>query len=143
MLWSRLIRRTGGPGRVAKAALVAGTLSGLPSTLLALARGTSPLAATRAAGALAGRSSLRRGALVHAAVSLGWTAVLAAALGSRPPRPTIETLLLGLAAGSGIAVVDLGLIGRRVPEIAALRPGDQVLDHLLFGVMAVAALERA
>src|SRR6185295_8877081 len=75
------------PTEVVRAAAVAAVVSGAPSTLHAVITGRSPLAAVRAAAALlpgrVPRSSvaeLGTGLAVHAAISLGWTAVLAAAL---------------------------------------------------------------
>jgi hypothetical protein len=70
----------------------------------------------------------------HAALTAGWTVVLAAALPRRP------SLLAGAAAGLAIAALDLGVVGRRIPAVAALDPGPQILDHLAFGVVVALAL---
>jgi hypothetical protein len=75
-----------------------------------------------------------RGGLAHVAITLFWTAVLAAVLPKR--RPVVE----GLAAGVGIAALDLGVVGRHFPDIGALDAGPQVLDHLAFGVVAAVVL---
>jgi hypothetical protein len=124
--------------RVARAAVVAGTLSGLPSTVWALATGRDPLEATYAAGRMLLPAETRptrlvaAAALVHGALSVGWTAVLA----SRPRQ--------GLLAGAAIAVLDLGaahaLGSARFAAVRDLPVVPQVADHLAFGVLAVAAL---
>ena len=119
---------------VVLAAAVAGTVSGAPSTPHALATGRSPLAAARAAGALLGKESLVRGAIAHVAITLWWVAVLAAVL------PRGREVPGGLAAAFGIHGLDMGLIGRRVPAIAALPQVPQLLDHLVFGVATGATL---
>ena len=68
------------------AGVIAGTVSGLPSTLHAVLTGRDPLAAARAAGNLvlpaeaAPVRLLVAGAAVHTAVSLGWGTVLGVAL---------------------------------------------------------------
>ena len=105
-------------------------LSGGPSTVITLARRQNLLDSTRAAGTLLGKRSLVRGGIAHVGITLLWTAVLAVVLPRR--RPVVE----GLAAGAAIAVLDLGVVGRRFPEIGALDPVPQVLDHLAFGVVA-------
>ena len=99
-----------------------------------MARRQNLLDSTRAAGTLLGRRSLVRGGLAHVLITLFWTAVLAAVLPRR--RPVAE----GLAAGAAIAAMDLGVIGRHFPEIGALEPLPQVLDHLAFGVVASVVL---
>jgi hypothetical protein len=124
------------------AGAVAGVVSGLPSTLHALATGRDPLAAARAAGNLllpadaASRALLLAGGITHAVLSLGWGTVLAMAV-----RRTSLPLATGLAGGAAIAAVDLGLvahgpIGRRWPLIRALPVAPQVADHLAFGAVA-------
>lgn len=114
--------------------MAAGLLSGAPSTVITLARGEDVFESTRAAGTLLGKRSLLRGGLAHAAITVFWTGVLALALPCR--RPVAE----GVAAGAAIAALDLGVIGRRFPDIGALDAGPQVLDHLAFGVVASVAL---
>jgi hypothetical protein len=120
-----------------RAAAVAGVVSGAPSTVVTLAGGRSPRATVEAAGALVGRPTVVAGALVHAGISLGWAIVLAALLPRRRP------LLAGAAAGLAIAALDLGTVGRRVPAIRALPTGPQVADHVAFGVVAAAVIDRA
>jgi hypothetical protein len=117
------------------AAAVAGTISGLPSTLVALARRQPVLDSTRAAGTLVGRRGVLPGAAVHATISAGWTAVLLRML------PRRHSVAIGAAAGLGIGLVDLGVIGRRLPAIRNLRLGPQLADHVVFGA-AVGAMAR-
>lgn len=112
--------------------MVGGIVSGAPSTVHALVTGRGVLTAARAAGALLGKPGLGRGLLAHAGTSLGWGALLGVTLPRRYP------LAAGALAGLAIAAFDLGIVGRRVPAIAALPQGPQVLDHVLFG-MAVGA----
>jgi hypothetical protein len=131
--------------RVLHAAVLAGAFSGVPSTAWAVARGEDPLAATRAAGrmlrpgASAGPRVLAAAAIVHAALSLGWTAVLAAVL------PRRRTVLAGALAGAGIGALDLGFARAwrhhpRLSAVAALPAGPQLADHVAFGALAGAAL---
>ena len=77
--------------------------------------------------------------LAHSALSIGWAAVLAGLL------PRRHTAAWGAAAGLGIAALDLGLVGRRLPAIRQLPVGPQVADHLAFGLVvgAVLAARRA
>jgi len=110
-------------------------LSGVPSTAHALVTGADPLAATRAAGTLLGRPTVPRGLAAHAALTVGWTAVLTAAL-RKPPR-----VARGAAAGALIAALDLGLVGRRFPAISALPTLPQVADHLAFGALVGVTLD--
>ena len=119
---------------VLRAAVVASVLSGAPSTLHALVTRRPLLAAPRAAGELLGRTGLARGALAHAGMTLGWTMVLGATL---PPRRRVAW---GMAAGLGIAALDLGIARRRYPAIAALPQGPQVADHVAFGALVGATL---
>ena len=125
---------------VVAAAVVAGALSGAPSTVWALRRGDDPLAAARAAGSLVvgagGPSALRMAAAVpvHAALSLGWAAVLARTL------PRRHEPAWGVLGGAAVAALDLGLIGRRIPAIAALPQAPQWADHVAFGAAVGATL---
>lgn len=121
---------------VARAALVAGTFSGAPSTIHALATGASPLAAARAAGELLGRPTLVRGAVAHTAITVGWTTVLAVTL------PRGRTTAWGAAVGGAMAALDLAIADRRYPLIAALPRAAQVADHIAFGALVGATLAR-
>jgi hypothetical protein len=116
------------------AAAVAGTVSGAPSTVLALATGRSPLEAARAAGALLGKESILRGGVAHVAITLWWVAVLAAVL------PRGREVPGGVAAAVGIHGLDMGVIGRRIGPIADLPQLPQLLDHLAFGAATGATL---
>jgi len=108
--------------------LVAGVVSGAPSTAIAIVSGRPVLEAARAAGAVLGRPTLPRGLLAHAAISAGWGVVLTTVLaGRRYP------IAMGAATGAGIAALDLGLIGRRIPAICQLPLLPQVADHLAYG----------
>lgn len=124
------------------AGAVAAVLSGLPSTVDALVRGRDPLEAATAAGTLLlpseGRSGrlLPAAAVVHIALSLGWTLVLAYAL---PRRATVAS---GAAGGLVIAALDLGLVGRGLPRIRALALMPQIADHLVFGAVVGAVVRR-
>ena len=119
------------------AAVVAGTGSGLPSTAHALVTGRSPLAAARAAGALLGRPGLGRGAIAHAVLSVGWSAVLVTVL------PRRHAVAWGALAGLAMAALDLGLADRAVPAVAALPRWPQVADHVAFGALVGAVVRRA
>jgi hypothetical protein len=120
----------------AVAGLIAGAVSGAPSTLWALATGRDPLEATRAAGAilLPGEERpprlLAAAAVVHLAVSLFWASVLPRRLGVRG----------GALAGLAIAAFDLGVIGRRFPAIRALPLAPQLADHAAYGAVVGWAL---
>jgi hypothetical protein len=115
------------------AGAVAAAVSGVPSTLFALAAGHDPLAATLAAGSMVLPSETRRGRLVaaavpvHVTVSLGWAVVLSAAL------PRRRTIALGAVAGLGIAAFDLGVLGRLFPRVRALPLLPQLADHAVYG----------
>jgi len=116
-------------------------VSGLPSTVWAFARGDDPLAAVRAAGTLLPgrrrRPSVLGGTMVHAAVSAFWTAALSVAARRWPLTP-----VRGALAGLAIAALDLGVIGRRYPAIAALDTPAQLADHAMFGAVVVHLLGR-
>lgn len=124
------------------AGLVAGSVSGLPSTTWAVLRGHDALAATKAAGALVLRRETRTAPLllaavpVHLAVSTAWAGVLAVAL------PRGRELLWGAAAGLAIAALDLGLVGRRIPQVRALPQPPQWVDHATFGLVVGIVLAR-
>ena len=126
----------------ARAALPAAALSGLPSTLDALARRRDPLEASLAAGSMLLPREQRRVRLVAAAVpvhlglSFAWTFILSATLPRR--RPIAE----GIVAGLAIAALDLGVAGGLFPRIRKLRPFPQVADHVAFGILVATALVR-
>jgi hypothetical protein len=107
-------------------------VSGLPSTVVTLARRESLLDGARAAGAIVLPNETRTPVLlavavpVHLGLSLGW----AWALAQLPRRGAIFGALAGLA----IAGLDLGVIGRRIPAISALPQGRQWADHIAYGL---------
>jgi len=119
---------------VFRAAAWAAALSGIPSTAHALATGGDPLQAARAAGSILLPQERRAGVLlaaavpVHLGISLCWTLVLQHA-GVRGARA-------GALAGLAIAALDLGLAGRRLPQIHALPVLPQLADHVAFGAIA-------
>jgi hypothetical protein len=132
---SKILRRD-----VVAAGLAGAVLSGVPSTVVTLARGEDVLDGARAAGAILLPRETRTPVLlaaavpVHLALSLGW----AAAIGALPrPGP-----LTGLAAGMVIAAVDLELIGRRIPAIRALPQARQWADHAAYGLVVGQWLRR-
>ena len=124
------------------AGAVAAIVSGLPSTVHALAAGRDPLEATLAAGSILLPNATRRlhlflaAAPVHLSISLGWGLVLARVL---PRRPSVAS---GAVAGLAIAALDLGVIGRRFPRIRALPLVPQLADHIVFGATVAAVLAR-
>jgi hypothetical protein len=111
------------PGDAVAAGLAGAACSAIPSTVWSLVRGEDVLEGGRAAGAMLLRHERRTGVLlaiaapVHLAISLGWAAVMAAALprGGEPVR--------GVVGGIAIATLDLALIGRRIPSIKTLPQG--------------------
>jgi hypothetical protein len=124
------------------AGTVAALGSGLPSTLHALATGVDPLAASAAAGSMVlpheERTSrlLIAAAPVHFGLSLGWGVALAAAL------PRRRTVIAGALAGLMIAALDLRLIGGRFKRIRSLPLAPQVADHVAYGALVGAVLQR-
>lgn len=122
--------------------LAATLLSGLPSTLYALATGADVLEATRAAGAMLTPAGsplpqlLAAAAIAHGAISLFWVLVLTFAL------PRRGTLLWGIAASALIALLDLRVIAPWMfPEVARLAFWPQFADHLMWGACVGATLQ--
>ena len=116
------------------AALVAGLLSGVPSTIHALVTRRPLRVTVAAAGELLGRPSVVRGLAAHTIVTIGWTSVLLAVL------PRTATAAWGAAAGAVIGVADLAIADRRFPAIAALPRLPQLADHVAFGAMVGAVV---
>jgi hypothetical protein len=116
------------------AGLAGAVVSGVPSTAWTLIEGGDPLEGARALGRVVLPRSertavlLAAGAPVHLALSLGWALVFDAVLGPRA-QPLTCTL-----AGLAVAGLDLGLLGRFFPTIAALPQGRQWADHAAFGL---------
>jgi hypothetical protein len=128
--------------RVIHAGLFASVVSGVPSTVVTLARREDVLMGARAAGTLLLPHERRTlpllaaAAPVHLALSLGWAAVLDRAL-PRGGEP-----LTGVLGGLAIAAFDLGVIGRGVPAIRALPQGRQWADHVAYGLAVGAVLAQ-
>jgi hypothetical protein len=126
---------------VLAAGLAGAVVSGLPSTLYTLSKGEDPLEGGRAVGrVLLPREDrtlvlLAAGAPVHLAFSLGWAGVLGAVLPERG-EPVLATL-----GGVAIAGLDLVVLGRFFPPIAALPQGRQWADHVAFGLSVGVVLQ--
>ncbi|HEX4692409.1 MAG TPA: hypothetical protein VH276_17055 [Solirubrobacteraceae bacterium] len=111
-------------------------MSGVPSTLVTLARREPLLDGVRAAGSLlvrdpgAGDAALLAAAVpAHLALSFGWAAVLAEFV---PRGSELPGCVLG---GLAIAALDLGVIAPRwAPRVRALPQGRQWADHVAFGL---------
>jgi len=120
--------------RVLRAAGWAAALSGIPSTVHALATGRDPFEAARAAGTVLLRDEtsperlLAAAVPVHLAISLGWTLAL--------DRAGVRGALRGSIAGLAIAALDLGIAAQRFPRIRQLPLGPQLADHAVFGAIA-------
>jgi hypothetical protein len=125
-----------------EAGLVAAAASGVPSTVVTVARGEDLLESSRAVGAMVLPAEQRTAVLlaaagpVHLALSLGWAAVLGAVL------PRGREPLWGALGGGAIAALDLVVIGRRIAAIRDLPQGRQWADHLAYG-LAVGLVLRA
>jgi hypothetical protein len=136
---SRPVPRTVSDALVAGA--VAAVVSGVPSSVWALATRRPLTEGALAAGSLLLPREQRPTVLVAAAVpvhltlSLGWAFVLTATL-PRRRSPAWATL-----AGLGIAALDLGVIGRRLPRIRALPQPPQIADHLAYGATVGVVLD--
>jgi hypothetical protein len=116
-------------------------LSGLPSTLYAIAMREDVSAATRAAGAmvLGPRASFAElflaAAFVHVAISFFWAAILVAIL------PRQRTIMWAIVGAMLIGVLDLRVIAPVFfPEVAALPFLQQMADHLMWGASVGIAL---
>jgi hypothetical protein len=129
--------------RVLAAGLAGAVFSGLPSTVWTLLEGGDPAEGGRALGkVLLPREErtlvlLAAGAPVHLALSLGWAAALARVI------PDHDEPALGVLGGLAIAGLDLALLGRFVPPIAALPQGRQWADHAAFGLTVGLVLRRS
>jgi len=126
----------------AVAGAVAAATSGVPSTVVALARGDDVLDGARAAGTLLLPDETRTCRLlaaavpVHLGLSLGWAVALERAL------PHGREVAGGLLGGLAIAALDLGLIGRRLHAIRALPQPRQWADHAAYGLTVGVVLAR-
>ena len=126
--------------RVLRAAAWAAALSGIPSTVHALATGRDPLEAAYAAGTILLPGETRPQRLlaaavpVHLGISIAWTVVL--------DRAGVRGAARGAVAGLAIAALDLGArrAGASRGSGAAARP--QLADHAAFGAIAGRLLQR-
>ena len=130
--------------RITKAALIASVLSGAPSTgyMLLTSRSVSAsvryaLQASRAVGTLVppGRPSLFKGAAAHVGISLAMAELLARSL------PETHAVAWGASGGLAMGVVNVGIIGRRFPDIRALPLLPQLADNVAFGVVFAVAVD--
>jgi len=125
---------------VLRAAAWAAALSGIPSTVHALATGRDPLQAALAVGSILLTAETRRGRLlsaavpVHLGISLGWTLVF--------HRAGIRDVGHGAVAGLAIGALDLGIAARCFPRVQALPLLPQFADHAAFGAIAGLLLGR-
>ena len=117
------------------AAIAAGILSGLPSTMWAVVTGGDIWEATLAAGAaLVGADAtfaqlLAAATVAHGGMSLFWAGVLCASL------PKKWSIVCGTIAGVLIAVLDILIIGQAFPSIRELAFLPQLADHMMFGAV--------
>jgi hypothetical protein len=130
------------PSDCLAAGMIAAAVSGVPSTAYALVSSGDLLEPTLAAGSLVFPRQKRRSRLLpaavvaHVALSLGWAVPICALVPSRRP------VGFGLLAGLGVAALDLGVVGRRVPRIRALTQPPQVADHLAYGATVAFVASR-
>jgi hypothetical protein len=131
--------------RIVEATAVAAVFGGAPSTLDALRRHRELRAAviyvrdaTRAIGALSppGRPSFVRGAVIHVGISVLCGEALARTL------PEQRSTIWGAGAGLALGLVNVGLIGRRFPAIAALPLAPQLADNVAFGALFAFVVDR-
>jgi len=126
-----------------QAGLVAAVVSGAPSTVWTLLEGGDVTEGGRALGrVLLPREErtwvlLAAGAPVHGALSVGWAYVLAAVL------PERDEAVAGVIGGLGIAALDLAVLGRCFPSIAALPQGRQWADHVAYGLSVGLVLRKS
>lgn len=123
-----------------RAWLTAAAFSGVPSMSVSVVRRDDVLESTRVIGRVVTRADDDRAALLvgvvaHVAISLGWTAVVRA-LVPREQTTLDQRAFRGALLGAAIAVLDVCLIGRHMPEIRDLDALPQVADHLAFGALA-------
>jgi hypothetical protein len=128
-----------------QATAVAAVFSGAPSSLEAFRRQPDLGAvlayvrdATRAVGTLVppGRPGFIRGALVHTGISVLCGEGLARTV------PERRSVIWGAGAGLAMGVINVGVIGRRFPAIAALPLLPQLADNVAFGVLFAVVVDR-
>jgi hypothetical protein len=130
--------------RILEATVAASLLGGTPSIALAFARGGVGGAwrygvnTTRAVGVLVPpwRPNLLGGTLGHFAIS--------AAAGHLFGRflPVRRKLLWAAVGGGAMGLVNVGIIGRRLPALRDLSFGQQLADNIAFGVVFAAIVDR-
>jgi hypothetical protein len=131
--------------RILEATAVAAVLGGAPSTLDAFRRNPelgSVVAYLRDATCAVGtlmppwKPGFVRGSVIHVGISV----VCAEALARTLPRK--HSVAWGAAAGLGIGVVNVAVIGRRFPAIRALPLVPQLADNAAFGAVFALVLDR-
>jgi hypothetical protein len=131
--------------RIMQATVVAAALSGAPSTLEAFRRQRdlrSVVAylwdATCAVGTLVppGRPGFIRGALLHVGISVLCGEGLARTM------PESHSVIWGAGTGLVIGVINVGVIGRRFPAIAALPLVPQLADNVAFAALFAFVVDR-
>ena len=128
-----------------QATAVAAALSGAPSTMDAFRRQrdlrsvmTYVSDVTCSVGTLVppGRPGFIRGALLHVGISVLCGEGLARTL------PESRSVIWGAVAGLAIGVINVGVIGRRFPAIAALPLVPQLADNVAFGALFAFVVDR-
>lgn len=129
-------------GDVCRAWLAATVFSGVPSTVILTATGQDLWPPVRAVGSMLLPTDapawmlLAGAALVHGAVSLFWTVVIASLV------PPARAPLYATGAAALIAVLDLRIIAPLLfPGVAALAFPPQFADHLMWGLLVGVTLK--
>lgn len=131
--------------QIIEATAAASVLGAAPSTLAAFAcqRDLRSVVdhlvdTTRTAGTLLppGRPGLVRGALAHTGISLVCGELLARTL------PERHSSCWGGGVGLVIGLINVGLIGRRFPAVAALPLLPQLADNVAFGLSFAFVVDR-
>jgi hypothetical protein len=134
-----------GRRRILQATAVAAALGGVPSTLevFRCQRDVRSVVtyvwdATCAVGTLVppGRPGFIRGALLHVGISVLCGEGLARTV------PESRSVIWGAGAGLAIGVINVGVIGRRFPAIAALPLVPQLADNVAFGAVFAFVVDR-
>lgn len=123
---------------------MASLLGGAPSTVIAVVTGGPGRGAeylldtTRRVGVLVPpfRPGLTRGVVAHLAISLLVGEMLARVV------PRRRSVLWGGLAGLATGIVNVGVVGRRIPAIASLPLGPQLADNVAFGVVFAVIADR-
>lgn len=132
--------------RVVEATVGAALLGGLPSTSYAVVRTGGALSgieygldATTRIGVLVPpfRRGLLRGLVAHALISVLAGGAMARLLPRRRSR------LWGAVGGLAMGWCNVRVIGRRIPAIAELPLGPQLVDNMAFGIAFAVIADRA